>query len=125
MEKAFLEELEVMKKRLLVSMEDYMTGDKFDNAYDVSYTSADISECSQILSTYVGCLHQLGNHASEDDIMDCVKNVVLQLNDLSASRPDLIEDSERETLCDYIEFAAKGAGLKDIEVDITERWREW
>ncbi len=125
MERAYLEELEAMKKRLLVSMEDYMTGDKFDNAYDVSYTSADISECSQILAAYVGCLDRLGEKASEEDIMECVKNAVLQLNDLSAERPDLIEESEQEALCDYIEFAAKGAGLKNIEEDITERWRKW
>ncbi len=125
MESAYLDELAVMKKRILVSMEDYMTGDRVDNHYDVSYSTADISECSRILAFFVGCLDQLGDQASEEDIMECVKNVVLQLNDLSTGRPDLIEESEREALCDYIEFAAKGAGLKNIERDITERWREW
>ncbi len=125
MERAYLEELEAMKKRLLVSMEDYMTGDRFDNRYDVSYTTTDISECNRILATYVGCLHQLGDNAAEDDLIDCVQNMVLQLNELHDSRPDLIEESEREPLLEYIEFAAKGAGLKNIEDDITKRWREW
>lgn len=124
MKSAYLEELEIMKKRLLVSMEDYMTGNKFDNACDVSYSAADIGECSRILAVYVGCLDQLGSDAAEDDIMDCVKNVVLQLNQLGNDRPDLLTP-ERESICDYIEFAAKGAGLKDIERDITEEWREW
>ncbi len=125
MEKAYLEELELMKQRLLVAMEDYMAGDRVDNSYDVSYNTADISDCSRILAAYVGCLDELGNNAQKDDIMDCVKNVVLQLNDLFAERPDLIDDSEHDAFCDYIEFAAKGAGLKDIEGDITEEWREW
>jgi hypothetical protein len=124
MKSAYLEELEIMKKRLLVSMEDYMTGNKFDNACDVSYSAADISECSRILAVYVGCLDHLGSDAAEDEIMDCVKNAVLQLNQLSNDRPDLLTP-ERESICDYMEFAAKGAGLKDIERDITEEWREW
>ncbi len=125
MDSAYLKELECMKERLLKSMEDYMTGEKFDNVYDVSYNSSDIVKCSRILDAYVDGLDRLDDHASESDIMAHVRNTVLRLNELAADRPDLIEAAESDALCDFMEFAAKGAGLKDIDRDITETWREW
>lgn len=125
MKSAFLEELGVMKKRLLESMEDYMTGDRLNNHFDVSYGPKDVSECSRILDDYIQCLQNLDEYSTRNDIMKCVKTVVLQLNELSTKRPDLINPTKREELFDYIEFAAKGAGLKEIDEDITEKWREW
>lgn len=66
--------------------------------------------------------------AKEDPktIMDTVRKVVVYFDDINDLHDYFIETMEREELCEFIDKAAKVAGLKvDQGVDITEEWREW
>lgn len=56
--------------------------------------------------------------------MQVVKEVVIKLNELNIEHDYFIETMEREDLYEFIDIAARIAGLESEE-DITEEWREW
>lgn len=56
--------------------------------------------------------------------MQVVKEVVIKLNELNIEQDHFIETMEREDLYEFIDTAARIAGLESEE-DITEEWREW
>ncbi len=56
--------------------------------------------------------------------MHVVKEVVLKINELNDEHDYFIETMEREDLYEFIDTAARIAGLESEE-DITEEWREW
>jgi hypothetical protein len=119
MNKSDTKKLETVKARLIEGMTDYIADG------DDSYTKADIKKCDKILQQFMTRLGKLGASATEVAILDCVKQVVVDLNALNSSVDGcLIETDQREDLCEYILFAAKQSGLKQ-DGDVTEEWREW
>lgn len=111
---------------ILRSMIDYMNFEDEDEEedFDCGYTQKEIDQCAEILDTYIDQLETCKN--DEKTIMQCVKNVILQLNALNeACDYSLIETDQREYLCSFIEEAAIEAGLPQPNDDITEEWREW
>lgn len=65
----------------------------------------------------------MGENPTEDEIMKVVK-VVVNINELNDEYDYFIETMEREDLHEFIDTAARIAGLASEE-DITEEWREW
>jgi hypothetical protein len=114
-----LEKIELM---LVASMTGYMR----DSGDSAGYSLADIEKCQQILKRYIDSLLELGSEATDPVILERVKEVVLDLNELNASvNCCLIETFEREELFSYIDLAARRSGLQTPEADVTEKWREW
>jgi hypothetical protein len=66
----------------------------------------------------------LQDNPTEEEILECVKSVVISLNELNQKYDDFIETMEREDLFELITEAARISGLES-EDDITEEWREW
>jgi hypothetical protein len=100
-------------------MIDYMSFAK-----NCGYTQNDIDECAAILDNYIDELAKCKQDKTL--IMECVKNVVVALNNLNKKcNYSIIETDQREYLCPFIEDAAVTAGLPQPQEDITEEWREW
>ncbi len=120
MNKSETQKLKVIKDRLVEGMTDYLAdGD------DVGYAKADIKKCEKILQQFITRLGRLGASATDEAILNCVKQAVLDLNTLNDSANGcLIETDQREDLCEYLLLAAKSAGLNQGG-DITKAWREW
>ncbi len=127
-----MKELQEFKEKkhedILRSMIDYMNfdedEDEDDDDFDCGYTQDDIDTCGIILDNYINELEKSINN--ETLIMQNVKNVVLQLNELNKKCDySLIETDQREYLCPFIEEAAFIAGYPKTTDDITFEWREW
>ena len=88
------------------------------------FTEENISATNTVLDTYINHLEQLGENPNEVEVMQVVKEVVLKLNELNIEHDYFIETMEREALYEFIDAAARIAGLESEE-DITEEWREW
>lgn len=65
-----------------------------------------------------------GENPTEVEVMQVVKEVVIKINELNIEHDHFIETMEREDLYEFIDTAARIAGLESEE-DITEEWREW
>lgn len=91
---------------------------------DDLFTEENINATNEVLDTYIKSLKELRNNRIEEEILECVKTVVISLNELNDNYDYFIETMEREELCDFIISSANIAGL-DTEEDITEEWREW
>jgi hypothetical protein len=117
-------ELEKKKEMLLADMTDYMKPK--GKGFNPGYTGTDIKKCDEILVKFFAAMQKTAKEDSQSNLLECVKNVVLELNRLNASvGGNLIETLEREFLCDCIDFAARRSGLNAPEGDITEEWRLW
>ncbi|MEC3334216.1 hypothetical protein P9043_17885 [Bacillus cereus] len=81
-----------------------------------SFTEENISATNTALDTYINNLQQLGENPTEVEVM--------KLNELNIEHDHFIETMEREDLYEFIDAAARIAGLESEE-DITEEWREW
>ncbi|ARZ61148.1 MULTISPECIES: hypothetical protein [Bacillus] len=88
------------------------------------FTEENISATNKVLDTYINNLQQLGENPTEVEVMQVVKEVVININELNVEHDHFIETMEREDLYDFIDTAARIAGLESEE-DITEEWREW
>ncbi|MBB3870270.1 hypothetical protein DER53_15050 [Parageobacillus toebii NBRC 107807] len=91
---------------------------------DDLFTDENINATNEVLDSYINNLKKLGDNPTEEDILECVKEVVIRLNELNDKYDYFIETMEREELCEFIIEAARIAGLESEE-DITEEWREW
>ncbi|QIZ41024.1 hypothetical protein BHV55_04840 [Bacillus sp. RZ2MS9] len=80
------------------------------------FTEENISATNTVLDTYINNLQQLGENPTEVEVM--------KLNELNIEHDYFIETMEREDLYEFIDVAARIAGLESEE-DITEEWREW
>jgi hypothetical protein len=89
---------------------------------DPTYTEEIINSMDVILDQYISQLSLLVNPTKEE-IMNCVKDVVLAINDWDMKH-HFITRLEREELHYFIDIAAERMGLKELD-DITEEWREW
>jgi len=88
------------------------------------FTEENISATNKVLDTYINNLKQLGENPPEVEVMQVVKDVVIKINELNIKQNHFIETMEREDLYEFIDAAARIAGLESEE-DITEEWREW
>ncbi|HGA0508355.1 TPA: hypothetical protein ACIQMB_000204 [Bacillus pacificus] len=88
------------------------------------FTEENISATNKVLDTYINNLQQLGENPTEVEVMQVVKEVVININKLNIEHDHFIETMEREDLYEFIDAAARIAGLQSEE-DITEEWREW
>jgi hypothetical protein len=91
---------------------------------DDLFTDENINATNEVLNSYINSLKKLGDNTTEEDILECVKEVVINLNELNEKYDYFIETMEREELCDFIIEATSIAGFESEE-DITEEWREW
>ena len=113
------------KTMLSDSVIDMMLGFMEDCGDDASFTREDVEKCEAILIHYLESLAALTN-PDDQQIMDCVKETVLALNELSEDTDyTMIETDERESICELIQTSAVECGLHDPADDITEQWREW
>ena len=126
-----MENLQAFKEKknedILRSMIDYLNfalEENEDDDSDCGYTQENIDECAAILDNYIDELEKCKQ--DETLIMECLKNVILELNNLNEKCDyAIIETDQREYLCQFIEDAAVAAGLPQPKDDITEEWREW
>ncbi|HHT7143307.1 TPA: hypothetical protein ACTZ34_005266 [Bacillus cereus] len=88
------------------------------------FTEENIIATNTALDTYINNLQQLGENPTEAEVMQVVKEVVMKLNELNIEHDHFIETMESEDLYEFIDAAARIAGLESEE-DITEEWREW
>lgn len=96
---------------------------RMDEEDDI-FTDENIDATDKVLDSYISSLKELGDTPTEEAILECVKEVVIQLNELNDKYVYFIETMEREELAEFIEEGAKLVGLKPEE-DPTEEWREW
>ncbi|SFC58072.1 hypothetical protein SAMN05443252_104427 [Bacillus sp. OV322] len=94
------------------------------NEGDDLFTSENIDATNTVLDSYINSLKELTENPTEEEIVECVKSVVIRLNELNEKYDDFIEIMEREDLCEFITEAARISGLESKD-DITEEWREW
>lgn len=123
-------EVQGLKDELIEGMTDFLVGDDEDDeegeAFDAGYTRTDVARCAAIVDHYLETLTRLDGGDKSAAIMDAVKDTVLELNKLNDSCDgNLIEDDQRDLLCELIVTAAQEAGLETEAYDITEEWREW
>lgn len=96
--------------------------ERMDEEDDI-FTEENIRAADQVINHYTTRLQALSN-PSQEEVMECVEEVVISLNELNEKYDYFIETLEREELCEFIDEAARIAGV-DSEEDITEEWREW
>ena len=86
------------------------------------YTMDAVSNCMKYIRTYTSCIQ---GASSDEDAMNCVKQVVLRLNDLNEEADfTLIETDQREMLGEIIQTVYEGRFSTDTS-DVTEEFREW
>lgn len=89
------------------------------------YTKEDVQKCENLLHHYLDNLGAMAN-PTDDAIMEQVKAVVLELNELNeATDYSLIETDTREAIWEIIQTSAVDCGLQNASEDITEEWRDW
>jgi hypothetical protein len=98
----------------------------YDPEFDAGYSQEHIDRCDEILTTFLSELEQVSESDANAEIMEAVKQAVLELNAVNEEcEGSLIETDQREQLCEIIISAAREAGLVSDERDITEEWRDW
>ncbi|WHY00308.1 hypothetical protein [Neobacillus sp. DY30] len=90
---------------------------------DDRFTEENINATNEVLESYINSLKELKD-PNEEKVLECVKKVVISLNELNDNYDYFIETIEREELYEFITEAARIAGFESEE-DITEEWREW
>ena len=92
--------------------------------FDDQFNEDCLKDSDRLLNMYVDDL--IAAKDNPKSIMDAVRKVVVYFNDINDLHDYFIETMEREELYEFIDKAAKVAGLKvDQGLDITEEWREW
>ncbi|WP_254790418.1 hypothetical protein [Paenibacillus sp. OK003] len=80
----------------------------------------------QALDTFLHQLIALQGTKNSERMMKAVEEIVVRFNKMNEAQDYFIETMEREELADFIDKAARLAGLEIQEdEDITEEWREW
>ncbi|MNC46599.1 hypothetical protein D3C75_956240 [compost metagenome] len=95
---------------------------------DDLFTEERLELCDKALDSFINRLEKIDSDIDErnEEIMKCVEKIVIAFNELNDENDYFIETMEREELAEYIDRAAKIAGLEvEDGLDITEEWREW
>ena len=92
---------------------------------DEIFTEERLLMSDQALDTYLHQLIALQETQDSERMMKAVEEVVLRFNEMNEANGYFIETMEREELADFIDKAARLAGLGIQDEDITEEWREW
>lgn len=129
-------EVEEAPKQEVKNLEDIMTFEeliknkptlewklRMDEDDDL-FTEENINATNEVLDSYINSLKELKDNPTEEEVLECVKKVVISLNELNENYDYFIETIEREELYEFIIEAARVAGFESEE-DITEEWREW
>lgn len=123
-----------VKQNLIDGMIEYMkyggavdeNDPEFDPGFDAGYTQKHVDRCSEIIDDFLASLEKTPEAQKDKYITASVKETVLRLNELNEECDGgLIETDQREDLAELINLAARHAGLKSSEDDITYEWREW
>lgn len=114
-----------LRKELLDGMFSYMkASDDPGYGYACGYGLKHIDRCAAIIDAYLARLSSKRQPTPEEGLA-IVKQTVTKLNKLNNNCGGaLIETDQREILCQLIQLALLGAGLR-ANGDITEQWREW
>ena len=110
--------MKTLLKSIQYGMLDYIEGEE-----DPEYSAEDVEQCITLLLEFMTFMD------SEPQTIETgtneVQELVLSLNDLNARCFNcLIETSEREDICKFIDKVITEAGLK-FDHDITTRYRQW
>ena len=109
-----------LQENVIAPMTEFM-----NECEDCGFTEEDVAKCEALLLEYFSALEDMVT-PSNREIMHCVMNLVLALNQLNEDTDYcMIETMEREAICELIQESALAFGLTDAEDDITEEWREW
>lgn len=93
---------------------------EFDDQFDEEC----LNNSERILNEFIDALSIA--RGDQKAIVDAVRYAVVRFNDINDLHDYFIETMEREELYEFIQNAAKVAGLHiDDQMDITEEWREW
>ena len=93
---------------------------------DDLFTPARIDLCDKVIDNYITQLISVQESHGQEKIMKLVEVIVIAFNKLNEANDYFIETMEREELAEFIDKAARVAGLEIEEgQDITEEWREW
>jgi len=110
--------MKTLLKSIQYGMLDYIDGEE-----SPEYSSEDVNQCITLLlefMTFMGSEPQTIETATYE-----VQELVLSLNDLNARCFHcLIETSEREDICKFINKVITAAEL-EFDHDITAKWRQW
>jgi len=89
---------------------------------DDLFTEEGIQASNKLLDKY---LESLNSASNKEEIWKAIEEVVKGFDKLQLEHDYLIETMEREDLAQFIQDAAKAAGLT-YDGDVTEEWRmEW
>ncbi|MEK4361525.1 hypothetical protein MKX68_03295 [Paenibacillus sp. FSL M8-0212] len=93
---------------------------------DELFTEERLLMSDKALDHFINQLIALQEKKDSEQIIKAVEEVVVAFNEMNEANDYFIETMEREELADFIDKAARLAGL-DIQEDedITEEWREW
>ncbi|WP_318627395.1 hypothetical protein [Paenibacillus polymyxa] len=92
---------------------------------DDLFTEEKLLMSDKVLDNYLNQLILLQEAKHPESIMKAVAEIVITFNELNDANDYFIETMEREELAEFIDKAARLAGLEIEEQDTTEEWREW
>jgi hypothetical protein len=95
---------------------------------DDLFTEERLELCDKALDSFINRLETIDPDSDErnEEIMNCVEEIVIAFNELNDENDYFIETMEREELAEFIDNAAKTVGLEVQDgLDITEKWRDW
>lgn len=111
------ERLAQLKVRLLDGMRAFIEDDE-----EPDYEERDIERVGQILDEHVAAIERVND---KKQALECVRDTVMKLNELSERCESLIETGQREDICEFIDRAGARFGFGADDEDVTEEWREW
>lgn len=93
---------------------------------DDMFTDKAINEAEKMLSDYLQVLATFTQQQKAANIYNSVRKIVMAFNRFNEKNNGMIETTEREELCDFINTLVRTTGLPvDEGIDLTEEWREW
>ncbi|OKP97374.1 hypothetical protein [Paenibacillus sp. P46E] len=93
---------------------------------DELFTKERLLMSDKVLDKFLNQLILVQETKHPESIMKAVEEAVVTFNEMNEDNGYFIETMEREELADFIDKAARLAGLEiEEDQDITEEWREW
>ena len=105
-------------KKIQYDLLDFIEGED-----EPDYTSQDVTACITSLLEFMSAIES--EKQTKDSAKEHIKTLVLSLNALNESCDDfLIETSQREDICAFIQKVISAANIEFVG-DVTEEWRMW